>query len=84
MIYFIRFEFFFHFFKNNTARSVFKKLEFRPFDLEDIILGNTNDPHDIFNTHRFSGMSYFTTGEPKLELSGSYCNSSILILGVFK
>ena len=61
---------FFPFFKINTSISVFEKLKFRPFDLENILLGNANDPLDNFlNICRFSDTTYFTTGEAKLELS---------------
>ena len=62
----------------NTEMNVFEKLEFIPFDLQNILLRSDNDPrNNFFNTRRFFDMSYFTIGKAKLELSGSVCNSSI-------
>ena len=56
-------------FKMNTPKSDFENLKFSPFDLQNILLNNKNDPDDIFNTNQFSDTNDFTIEETKSKLS---------------
>ena len=65
--------------------SNFEKLEFSPFDLQNVLLDHENDPdHNFFNIRWFSNRNYFAIEElSKSELSSSYCNSfSIFYLNI--
>ena len=56
-------------FKMNTPESDFKNLKFSSFDLQNILLNNSNDPDDnFFNTNQFSDTNYFTIEETKSKL----------------
>lgn len=63
--------------------SDFDKLEFSPFDLRNILLGNDNDPDEnLFKIHWLSNTSYFTI-KVKSELSSGDCSCfSILHLNI--
>ena len=53
----------------NTPKSDFKNLKFSSFDLQNILLNNSNDPDDnFFNTNQFSDTNYFTIEETKSKL----------------
>ena len=53
-------------FKMNTPKSDFENLNFSPFDLQNILLNNRNDPDDnFFNTNQFSDTNYSTIEETK-------------------
>ena len=50
----------------NTPKSDFENLKFSPFDLQNILLNNSNNPDDNFlNTNQFSNTNYFTMEETK-------------------
>ena len=50
----------------NTPKSDFENLKFSPFDLQNILSNNSNNPDDNFlNTNRFSDINYFTIEETK-------------------
>ena len=80
---------FFHFYKMNTEMSNFEKLEFSPFDLQNILLDNENDPDEnFFNIRRFSDTSYFTIEELSNQNYRVFIVTpfqySILMLGLLK
>ena len=68
--------------KTNIPKSDFENLKFSPFDLQNILLNNSNDPDDnFFNTIRFSDINYFIIGKTKSKFFCSDDNSfSILHL----
>ena len=68
----------------HTLKGDFKNLKFSPFDLQNILLNNNNNPDaNFFNTNQFSDTNYFTTEETRSKLS--FCNKksfSILHLNI--
>ena len=57
-------------YKMNTPKNDFEKLKFSPFDMQNILLNNNNNPDDNFqNTNQFSDTNYFTIEERKSKLS---------------
>ena len=58
-----------------TPKSDFENLKFSSFDLQNILLNNSNDPDDnFFITNQFSETNYFTTEETK---SKRFCSVNI-------
>ena len=54
----------------HTPKGDFENLKFSPFDLQNILLNNSNDPDDnFFNTNQFSDINYITIKETKSKLS---------------
>ena len=54
----------------HALKGGFENLIFSPFDLQNILLNNNNDPDDnFFNKNRFSDTNYFTIEETKSKLS---------------
>ena len=70
--------------KTNTPKSDFENLKFSPFDLQNILLNNSNNPDDkFFNTNQFPDTNYFTIEETKPKLFCSdYKSFSILHLNI--
>ena len=68
----------------NILNDDFENLHFSPFDLQNLLLDNYNDPDDnFFNTSHFTDSSYFTTEETKSKLSSNDDKSfSILHLNI--
>ena len=71
-------------FKMSSPKSDFENLKFSPFDLQNLLLNNSNDPDDnFFNTNQFSDTNYFTIEETK---SKPFCSDdksfSILHLNI--
>ena len=64
----------------HTPKGDFENLKFNPFDLQNILLNNSNDPDDNFlNTYQFSDTNYVTIEETKSKLS-CFDNKSFSIL----
>ena len=54
----------------HTPKGEFENLTFSPFDLQNILLNNSNNPDDnFFNTNQFSDTNYITIKETKSKLS---------------
>ena len=68
----------------NNPKNDFEKLKFSPFDLQNILLNNSNNPDDNFlNTNQFSDTNCFTIEEKKSKLCCSDDKSfSILHLNI--
>ena len=48
-------------FKMHTPKGDYENLKFSPFDLQNILLNNNNDPDtNYFNANQFSDRNYFT------------------------
>ena len=54
----------------HTRKGDFEILKFSSFDLQDILLNNSNDPDDnFFNANQFSDTNYFTIQDTKSKRS---------------
>ena len=67
----------------HTPKGDFENLKFSPFDLQNILLNNSNDPDDnVLNTNQFSDTNYFTIQETESKLSHDNKSFSILHLNL--
>ena len=62
--------------KMNKQNSTFEILKFSPYNSENLLLDNNNDPDEnFFKESNFADTNYFSTDEAKLKISCSKSNS---------
>ena len=64
----------------NKQNSTFETLKFSPYNSENLLLDNINDPDEnFFKEWYFPDTNYFSTEEAKLKISCSKSNSFSLL-----
>ena len=64
----------------NKQNSTFETLKFSPYNSENLLLDNNNDPDENFlKESYFADTNYFSTEEAKLKISCSKSNSFSLL-----